>query len=115
MTEQQKINEVAKELFTMTSLSEMINQNAKYFDTLGVKHQIRHGIKTMQAGHQLGVNILKSAMPKSASVFVEEMTNSEEKIRSLNVIFKILMMQSEELLSSYEETLINLVNQKKKD
>ena len=109
MTEQDKINEVAKELFTITSLSEMINQNAKHFDTLGVKHQIRHGIKTMQGGHKLGVNLLKSAMPKSGNVFVEEMTNSEEKIRSLNVIFKVLIMQSEELLSEYEDHLINLV------
>ena len=109
MTEQDKINEVAKELFTITSLSEMINQNAKHFDTLGVKHQIRHGIKTMQGGHQLGVNLLKSAMPKSGNVFVEEMQNSEEKIRSLNVIFKVLIMQSEELLSEYEDHLVNLV------
>ena len=112
MTEKEKVEEVAKELFTITSLSEMINQNAQYFHTLGVKHQIKHGIKTMQGGHKLGVNLLKSAMPKSSNVFVEEMQNSEEKIRSLNVIFKVLIMQSEELLSEYEDHLIGLVKKK---
>jgi hypothetical protein len=112
MTEQEKINEVAKELFTMTSLSEMLSQDAKFFETLGVKHQIKQGINAMTKGHDQGIRLLRSAMPKSGGVFMEEMTNSEEKIRSLNVIFKILIMQNEELLSNYEDALVNLVKNK---
>ena len=112
MTEQEKINEIGKELFAMMFLSEMLSQNAEHFLQLGVRNEIKFALNSMVNGHNLGIKKLKHDTKIKSASFSNEMQSSEEKIRSLNVIFKILIMQNEELLSNYEDALVNLVKSK---